>query len=83
MGDHYRFLAVAGQTEGRYAIWHAVVHPGGGPPPHVHSREEEGFYVLSGEVAFYADGNKVVGTPGTFLFLRSDGVTVVPVTFDG
>ena len=20
--------------------------PGGGPPPHVHSREEEGFYIL-------------------------------------
>jgi hypothetical protein len=36
-------------TEGRYAQWEAIVPPGGGPPPHVHSREEEGFYILYAE----------------------------------
>src|SRR5215469_10928207 len=25
------------------------------PPPHVHSREDEFFYVLSGEIRFYVD----------------------------
>ncbi len=69
VGDHYRFLAVGGQTDSRYAIWHATVHPGGGPPPHVHSREEEGFYVLSGELTFFANGESFVGKPGTFVNL--------------
>src|SRR5262245_34966712 len=55
VGDTYRFLAVGGQTSGRYAIWETIVPPGGGPPPHIQSREDEGFYVLEGEVAFYAE----------------------------
>lgn len=43
VGDVYRFLATGEETQGRYAIWEALVLPGGGPPPHTHSREEEGF----------------------------------------
>ena len=43
------------------------VFPGGGPPPHIHSREQEGFYVLDGEVAFFVDGNLRVAGPGTML----------------
>src|SRR5713226_7361245 len=50
VGDVYRFLATGEDTNGKYALWEAVVPPGGGPPPHVHSREEEGFYVLEGEI---------------------------------
>ena len=26
----------------------AIVPPGHGPPPHIHSREDEAFYVLEG-----------------------------------
>ena len=46
VGDIYRFLATGEQTAGKYAMWEAVVPPGGGPPSHRHSREEEAFYVL-------------------------------------
>src|SRR6187431_1601374 len=66
VGDVYRFLATGEDTNGRYALWEAVVPPGGGPPPHVHSREEEGFYVLEGEITFTVNGERVVATPGTF-----------------
>jgi hypothetical protein len=38
VGDIYRFLATGEDTDGRYATWEAIVPPGGGPPPHVHSR---------------------------------------------
>ncbi|MCE9604857.1 MAG: cupin domain-containing protein [Planctomycetia bacterium] len=48
----YRFLATGDDTAGKYATWEALVPPGGGPPPHVHSREEESFYVLAGEITF-------------------------------
>ena len=53
----YRFLAPGEDTNGKYAVWEALVPPGGGPPPHVHCREEVGFYVL--------DGERMVATVGT------------------
>jgi quercetin dioxygenase-like cupin family protein len=66
VGDVYRFLATGEETGGKYALWEAIVPPGGGPPPHVHSREEEGFYVLEGEVTLTVNGERVVATAGTF-----------------
>ena len=66
VGDVYRFLATGEDTDGKYALWEAVVPPGGGPPPHVHSKEEEGFYVLEGETTFTVNGERVVATAGTF-----------------
>ena len=66
VGDVYRFLATGDDTNGKYALWEALVPPGGGPPPHVHSREEEGFYVLEGEITFTVNGERVVAMAGTF-----------------
>lgn len=66
VGDVYRFLATGEDTSGRYALWEALVPPGGGPPPHVHSREEEGFYVLEGEITFTINGDKIVANAGMF-----------------
>jgi quercetin dioxygenase-like cupin family protein len=66
VGDVYRFLAMSEDTDGKYALWEAIVPPGGGPPPHVHSREEEGFYVLEGEITFTVNGERLVAGPGTF-----------------
>ncbi|MFO0806265.1 MAG: cupin domain-containing protein [Gemmataceae bacterium] len=66
VGDVYRFLATGEDTNGAYALWEALVPPGGGPPPHVHSREEEGFYILDGEIAFTVNGERIVAKAGTF-----------------
>ena len=66
VGDVYRFLATGEDTNGKYAMWEAIVPPGGGPPPHVHSREEEGFYILEGEITFTVNGEKIVTKSGTF-----------------
>src|SRR5436853_4009782 len=66
VGDVYRFLATGDDTDGKYALWEAIVPPGGGPPPHVHSREEEGFYILEGEITLTINGERVVATAGTF-----------------
>ncbi|WP_439621503.1 cupin domain-containing protein [Gemmata sp.] len=66
VGDIYRFLATGKETNGKYATFEALVPPGGGPPPHVHSREEESFYVLEGEVTFTVNGERIVATAGTF-----------------
>src|SRR5258707_1946555 len=66
VGDVYRFLALGDETNGKYALWEAIVPPGGGPPPHVHSREEEGFYILEGEITFHIGEQRIVASAGMF-----------------
>jgi quercetin dioxygenase-like cupin family protein len=66
VGDIYRFLSTGDETSGRYALFEAIVPPGGGPPPHIHSREEEGFYVLQGEITFRLGEEQFVAPAGTF-----------------
>lgn len=66
VGDVYRFLATGDDTNGKYALWEAIVPPGGGPPPHIHSREAEGFYILEGEITFQIGEERVVATTGMF-----------------
>ncbi len=66
VGDVYRFLATSNETNGMNAMWEAIVPPGGGPPSHVHSREEESFYILEGEIIFHVDGKRIVAKAGTF-----------------
>jgi quercetin dioxygenase-like cupin family protein len=69
VGDVYRFLATGDDTAGRYATWEAIVPPGGGPPPHVHSREEEWFYVLDGEITFQAGDDRRTVAAGGFVHM--------------
>ena len=66
VGDVYRFLATGDDTNGKYALLEAIVPPGGGPPPHVHSREEEGFYILAGEITFTIGDQRLVASAGMF-----------------
>lgn len=66
VGDVYRFLATGEETDQKYAMFEAIVPPGGGPPPHIHSREEESFFILEGEITFTIDDEKVVAAEGMF-----------------
>ena len=67
--DRITFQAMSTDTAGAYAFW--VDEPPGhvGPPKHVHSREEEGFYVIEGEVKFRAGHIDSVLTKDTFIAL--------------
>lgn len=57
--------------EGRYAVFHLEAPPMSGPPLHVHSREDEFFYVLDGELVFEVDGVcHVVRTGGSVGLMR-------------
>lgn len=67
VGDIYRFLATGDETDGKYATFEAIVPPGSGPPPHVHSWEEESFLVLEGEMTFQLGEDRFVVGEGTFL----------------
>ena len=67
-GDRYRFLATCEDTGGAYALWHAFIPPLGGPPLHVHSREDERFDVLSGTVRFRVGDDTIDAAAGDSLF---------------
>jgi len=41
---------------------------GGGPPPHIHRREDETFQILAGDYEFQVGGQTILAKPGTTLF---------------
>lgn len=77
VGDVYRVLASGDQTGGAYSLSEIRVSPNNGPPLHVHSREDESFFVLEGEVTFQIGTEQIVAKPGTFLL----GPRGIPHTF--
>src|ERR1700756_3109707 len=61
--------ATAETTNGAFGLLeHWEMPPGFSSPYHVHSREDEQFYVLEGEMAFVCDGKWRRGVPGTYVF---------------
>ena len=66
-GDHYTFLVTGEESGGAYFAMEALVPPGGGPPPHTHSREDETFYLVEGEIEFRLGDETVVAGPGDFV----------------
>lgn len=67
LGDAYTILATSDQTNDAYVTVHARVLPGNGPPPHIHTHEEESFYVLEGEMTFWLAGEPMKAGPGSFV----------------
>lgn len=66
-GDHYTFLVTGEESGGAYFAMEALVPAGGGPPPHVHTREDETFYVLEGKVEFLLGEETITAGPGDFV----------------
>ena len=66
-GDHYTFLVTGEESGGAYFAMEALVPPGGGPPPHIHSREDETFYLVEGEIEFRLGDETIAAGPGDFV----------------
>ena len=66
-GDLYTWLVTGEESDGAYFAMHAVVPPNGGPPPHIHTNEDETFYVLEGTPTFRLDDHVFVAHPGDFV----------------
>lgn len=74
LGTTHIYKATAAETGGSFSLWELVVPPGSGPPAHTHHREDEAFYVLSGELMFELEGGsgpQRLG-PGGFVFGARD-----------
>ncbi len=64
-----RYVATGADTEGRVAILEQRMTPAGDTPPHVHEREDEGFYVIDGKLRAQIGAETVTAGPGEFVFL--------------
>ena len=51
------------------ALAEVVTQPGGEPPLHIHSREDETYVVLEGEVTFQRGEERIDATAGDVVFL--------------
>jgi quercetin dioxygenase-like cupin family protein len=66
-GTIFDILVTGEQTDGRYGLAENLIPPDSGPPPHTHSREHEGFFVLEGELSFTVGGRTQILGAGQFL----------------
>ena len=71
-GDHISIKATGDDTGGACTVIETIVPPHAGPPPHVHHRESETFYVVEGEFEFQVGDQKTTATTGAFLFAPPD-----------
>ena len=66
-GDTYTFKAVGADTNGALMLFDGTVSPQLGPPPHIHHREDEFYYVLEGELEILNGNSTFVASAGSFV----------------
>jgi mannose-6-phosphate isomerase-like protein (cupin superfamily) len=69
MGSLMTFLAKGSETSGRFALMEYHTKPGNEPPPHVHEREHELYFVLEGTMRFYCEDKTLDIGVGDVVFL--------------
>jgi mannose-6-phosphate isomerase-like protein (cupin superfamily) len=73
-------LGITKKTDGKsthdaYSLFEYAIPPEtNGPPPHVHTREDESFICLAGRLDVHLGGTDYVLEPGDYLFLPRDVV---------
>jgi mannose-6-phosphate isomerase-like protein (cupin superfamily) len=65
------------QTGGQYTLVEILAPEGYEAVLHVHHQEDEGFYILEGEMTFYVGEQRIKARPGSYLLGPKD----VPHTF--
>ena len=73
----WEFLVPSEHTGGKLSVFQATMREGFSPPRHIHTREDEVFLVLDGEVCFDLDGHRLLAGPGTSVYMPRG----VPHTF--
>jgi quercetin dioxygenase-like cupin family protein len=72
--DLHTFKAVTQTTGGAYTLTELTARPEFVPPPHIHHREDEAFYVLEGRFEFSYEGRTFTAGPGSFVYLAKGRV---------
>jgi len=92
--DSTFFKACGSQTDGRFDFMETLVHPLQGPPLHIHSEQDDTFYVLEGQLTVQI-GEEIMdlgpgdfacarkGTPHTFTNVTDQPVRVLNIMTPG
>jgi quercetin dioxygenase-like cupin family protein len=72
LGALLTFKATSEQTAGRLCANELLAERGYATPVHRHSREDEAFYVLDGEISVYVGDERVRAGAGDFLWAPRD-----------
>lgn len=63
-GHTFSTLLDAEQTEDAFVLIHCYFRKGGEPPAHFHTKEDETFYILEGEIGFHIGDKKFIAKAG-------------------
>ena len=74
VGDLYTIKASGQDTGGAYALIEVMVPPHSGPPPHLHRREDEAFYIVEGEFEVHVDEERHTAGPGSWVQMAKGSV---------
>ena len=69
VGDTMTLKATGESTGGSLVLLENLTAPGGGPPPHLHLREDEFFYVLDGTFEIRIGDERHTVSAGGFAFV--------------
>lgn len=68
-GSRMTIKARGETTGGLLGLTEGSFYRGFGPPLHVHRREDEGMYVIEGEIRFRQGPDELIGGPGTWVWM--------------
>jgi len=83
LGTRATIKASADSTDGRVGIIEQLAPPGSGSPLHVHTNEDEWFYVIDGELTFLVGGERIVARSGGFVYGPRGIPHIFQVTSEG
>jgi quercetin dioxygenase-like cupin family protein len=63
----FTFLATAKETNGTFSLLKCVVRKGFEPPLHMHTREDESYMILDGEIIYQNGDQKIHARKGDFI----------------
>jgi quercetin dioxygenase-like cupin family protein len=67
--DLFTFKVLGEDTNGAYSVAEVTAGAEMGPPPHIHRRADESFYILEGTFDFSLAGQAFSAGPGAFVHL--------------
>lgn len=62
------FKLTGEDTNGEMALIETLVPPESGPPPHLHEREDEVFYIIEGEFEFLMGDERIRASSGSVVY---------------
>jgi quercetin dioxygenase-like cupin family protein len=69
LGERIALKATGAQTGGAFTLLEDLVAAGGEPPPHLHEREDEAYYLLEGYLRVTVGERTLDAGPGSFIYL--------------